>query len=89
MGPVSPGNEVSCSARGTPPIYTALTWDNKVLVNKTNSVTIRLYKEGNYTCKATSKYGTDTRVVLVEGESIKFEINPYNLRERYNVTLRT
>jgi len=71
VGPVSPGNKVSCSARGTPPIYTALIWDNKVVVNKTNSSTIRLYKEGNYTCKATSKYGTDTRVVLVKGCSPK------------------
>lgn len=70
VGPVSPGNEVSCSARGTPPIYTALIWDYTVLKNTTKTVTIRLYKEGNYTCKATSKYGTGTKVVLVKGEKM-------------------
>ena len=45
---------------------------------------MRLYKEGNYTCKASSKYGTDKKVVLVEGEkwfqsnTVQFEITPGN-----------
>ena len=68
VGPFSPGDEVSCSARGTPPIYTALIWESTVLVNTTNTATMHLYKEGNYTCEASSKYGTDKWVVLIEGE---------------------
>lgn len=70
MGPVSPGNDVSCSAIGTFPIYIALIWNSVVLVNSTKTATKRFYEEGNYTCEATSKYGTDARVILVEGEKI-------------------
>ena len=50
---------------------------------------MHLYKEGNYTCEASSKYGTDKRVVLVEGEkwfqfnTVQFEKNPSPLRETF------
>lgn len=47
-----------CSATGTPPVYIALLRNSTVLANKTNTVKIRLKKEGNYSCVATNKYGT-------------------------------
>ncbi|XP_078370511.1 uncharacterized protein LOC144654286 [Oculina patagonica] len=50
---------VTCSAAGTPPIHVAMIRNSVTLVNTTNSATIRLQDEGNYTCLATSKYGTD------------------------------
>ena len=53
------GGMLSCSARGTPPIYTALVQNSTVVVNTTKTATIRLHKEGNYTCQATNQYGTD------------------------------
>jgi len=53
------GGMLSCSARGTPPIYTALIRNSTVLVNTTNSATIRLNKVGKYTCQATNQYGTN------------------------------
>jgi len=52
------GGILSCSAKGTPPTYTALIQNSTVLVNTTNIATIRLYKDGNYTCQATNQYGT-------------------------------
>ncbi len=56
---------ITCSATGTPPTYTALirvkeNW-SKVLVNATEIAIIRLWREGNYTCVATNKYGTDIK----------------------------
>jgi len=55
------GGMLSCSARGTSPIYTALIRNSTVLVNTTNTATIRLHKDGNYTCKVTNQYGTDVK----------------------------
>ena len=67
---VIPGNIVSCSATGTSPIHTALvlTRDRTVLVNTTNTASIKLYEEGNYTCVAVSKHGTDVREFAVKGK---------------------
>lgn len=57
---------LSCSARGTPYMYTALIRNSAVLVNTTSSTaTIRLDKDGNYTCQATNDYGTDARELQV------------------------
>jgi len=72
VGPLkfSPGEKVSCLAIGTFPVYIALIWNSTVLVNTTKAVAETLYEEGNYTCEATSKYGTDKRVILVEGEKM-------------------
>ena len=68
--PVFPGNRLSCSATGTPPIYIAMIRNSVPLVNKTNTASIRVNEEGNYTCQATNKYGTDETefVVIFEGE---------------------
>jgi len=74
---VEPGSQVSCSATGTPPIYTALIRNFTVLMNTTNIASSKLYQEGNYTCVATSKYGTDEKHFVVKGgEKIRyFETN--------------
>ncbi len=56
-----PNQRLPCSATGIPPIYTALIRNSTVLVNTTNTATIRLHEEGNYSCVATSKYGTDRK----------------------------
>ena len=66
----SPGKRLSCLAIGTPPIHTALVLirDFIVLVNTTNTASIKLYEEGNYTCFASSEYGTDVKKFVVEGE---------------------
>ena len=59
------GGMLSCSARGTPPIYTALIRNSTILVNTTNTATIRLDKDGNYTCQAINQYGTDKKELQV------------------------
>jgi len=61
------GSQVSCSATGTPPIYIALIRNFKVVMNTTNIASSKLYQEGNYTCKATSKYGTDAKHFVIGG----------------------
>jgi len=64
-----PNYRLSCSATGTPPIYTALIRKkkntNKILVNTTNTATIRLKTKGSYICQATNEYGTDERPFTV------------------------
>ena len=63
---------LSCSANGTPPTYTALIRTSTVLVNTTNTTTIRLYKDGNYTCQAINQYGTDVKEFQVNFKSKMF-----------------
>ena len=74
---VRPGRQVPCSATGTPPIYIALIRNFTVLMNTTNTTSSKLYQEGNYTCVATSKYGTDVKHFVIKGgEEIRyFETN--------------
>ena len=74
---VEPGSQVTCSAIGTPPIYIALIRNFAVLMNTTNTINRKLYPEGNYTCVATSKYGTDVKHFVIKGgEKIRyFETN--------------
>ena len=52
-------------ATGTSPVHTAIIRKSVTLINTTNIAAINLYEEGNYTCIATNKYGTDVRNVLV------------------------
>jgi len=75
---VEPGSQVSCSATGTPPIYIALIRNFTVVMNTTNIASSKLYQEGNYTCVATNKYGTDVKGFVIKGgeKIIYFEINP-------------
>jgi len=70
---VEPGNQVPCTATGTPPIYIALIWNFTVVMNTTNIASSKLYQKGNYTCVATSKYGTDVkRFVIKRGRRIGY-----------------
>ena len=62
---VLPGYKLSCSATGTRPIYTAIIRNSTILVNTAYIAAIRLHEEGNYTCVATNKYGSDVGEVSV------------------------
>ena len=64
-----PAFRLSCSATGTPPIKIELIRNSTILVNATNTASIPAAEEGNYTCRATSKYGTDEIVFqVINGE---------------------
>ena len=67
---IVPGSRVPCSATGTSPIYIAFMRNLKVLMNKTDTESSKLYQEGNYTCVATNKYGTDVKHFIINGEKI-------------------
>jgi len=75
---VEPGSQVQCSATGIPPMYIALMRNFTVVMNTTNISSSKLYQEGNYTCVATSKYGTDEKHFAIKGgEKMRcFETNP-------------
>lgn len=60
-------DNLSCSASGTPNIYVAIIENSTVIVNTTKTAELGFYEEGKkYSCVATSKYGTDTRVMSVK-----------------------
>ena len=84
---VEQGSKVPCSATGTPPIYIALVRNFTVLMNKTDTASSKLYQESNYTCVATSKYGTDEKhFVIKEGEKIRyFETNTIHTELRLRI----
>ena len=73
-----PGSRVPCLATGTPPIYIALIRNFTVLMNNTNTASSKLNQEGNYTCVASSKYGTDEKHFAIKGGKRMryFETNP-------------
>ena len=58
---VLPGFRMTWSATGSPPIYTALIRNATLLANTSGSMTVQLHEEGNFTCVATSEYGTDVK----------------------------
>ena len=60
-----PGAQVTCSVTGSHPMYTTILSDSRVLVNTTSMATFRFGEEGNYTCMASSKYGTDLKMFSV------------------------
>ena len=68
---VLPGYRLSCPVSGTPPIHIALMWNSTVLVNATDTASIVVEEEGNYTCIANSSYGSDVREfsVVFNGET--------------------
>jgi len=70
-----PGFKFSCSASGSPPTYTALVQGSTVLVNTTDTASIWLRQEGNYSCIATNQHGTDTKefVVIFAGDPFFIE----------------
>ena len=67
-----PGDRLSCSAIGIPPIYIAIIRNSTTLANttKTASIRVSVSDEGKYTCRGTSNHGTDERVVI-NGENIQ------------------
>ena len=84
---VEPGSQVPCSPIGTLPIYIALIRNFAVLMNKTDTASSKLYQEGNYTCVATSKYGTDVKHFVIKGgEKIRyFETNTMHTELRLGI----
>ena len=65
-----PAFRLSCLATGTPPIKIELMRNSTILVNATNIASISAAEEGNYTCRATSKYGTDEKMFeVINGEN--------------------
>lgn len=84
-----PGDKLWCSASGIHPIYTALTRNATVLANTTtNTVGITLLKEGNYSCVATNKFGSDTRVISVIfiGKNLFCRVRPRSIRDYEFIT---
>lgn len=63
--PVLPWTILTCSAIGNKPIYIALIRNAAVLQNTTATATTKLSKDGNYTCIATNKYGTQMKQISV------------------------
>ena len=64
-----PAFRLSCPVTGTPPIKIELMRNSTILVNATNTASIPRAEEGNYTCRVTSKYGTDEKVFqVINGE---------------------
>lgn len=62
------GDEVKCSMAGTPPMYTGILNESMVLVDTTSTPTIKLLMAGNFSCVATSNYGSDLRTYSVFGK---------------------
>ena len=72
-----------CTANGTLPIYMEVIRNSTTLVNATNTARIRVKEEGNYTCRGTSKYGTDERkFIVVESESQRLFLLKMSLETR-------
>ena len=85
--PIVPvGSRLSCSATGIPPTYIAIIRDSTILVNTTSTASIRVNEEGNYTCRATSKYGTDERefVAVIVGKETEI-IHSFKLLSTSNI----
>ena len=63
--------KVTFVVTGTPSIYTAIIKNSTVLVNTTSTAIISFSEEGDYTCEATSKYGTEIKEFsVIFGENI-------------------
>ncbi|KAL9953494.1 hypothetical protein ACROYT_G040917 [Oculina patagonica] len=56
-----PGYKLTLPVTGSSPIYTAIIRNCTVLVNTTNTASILVDHEGNYTCVASSSYGSDLK----------------------------
>ena len=69
IAPVILGSRMSCSAIGIPPVNIVIMRNSKIVANATNAASILVNKAGTYICRATSKYGTDEKqLVLTNGE---------------------
>ncbi|XP_078350785.1 uncharacterized protein LOC144635566 [Oculina patagonica] len=76
-----PGYRVTFPVTGDWPVYTKIIRNATVLIHTTSVATIHIYQEGNYTCVATSKYGTDVREFSVIFKDCvpqcSYDFNPY------------
>ena len=73
---IYPGSKVDISVAGTVPMNTSIIRNTSDLVLTSNSALINFYpkEEGNYTCVATSKYGSDSKEfsVIIKGTTKAF-----------------
>ena len=68
-----PQHKLWCSAEGTPPINISLLRDSEVVAHGKWIAVANAVKEGNYTCVATNKVGSDSKtiaVTLLQGMSL-------------------
>ena len=67
-----PNFYVWCSSDGTPPIYMSLMNSSTILDEAVGRVKSRILIDGNYTCNASSEFGTDSKTfhVSVNGKII-------------------
>ena len=68
-----PQHKLWCSAEGTPPINISLLRGPEVLAHGKWIAVANADKEGNYTCVATNKVGSDSKtiaVTLLQGMSL-------------------
>ena len=81
-----PQGRLSCSAIGIPPIYIAIIRNSTTLVNTTNPASIQVREEGDYTCQAISKYGTDERefTVINGEETLIMLLNFFSRKKRHS-----
>ena len=56
-----PSYRLSLPVTGSSVIYTAIINNSTVLINTTDTASVLVYNEGNYTCVATSRYGSEVR----------------------------
>lgn len=71
-----PGYKWSCPVIGTAPVYIAIKMNSVLLINTTRTTKITFHQDANYSCIASSKYGTDVRnfTVVFNGKAM-FHIN--------------
>ena len=62
-----PGYVVKCSAEGTRPMNMSLIQNSTILGQGTDTVVVKVTKEGNVTCMAINQAGTDSKTFSVTG----------------------
>ena len=62
-----PGYVVKCSAEGTRPMNMSLIQNSTILGQGTDTVVVKVTKEGNVTCMAVNPAGTDSKTFSVTG----------------------
>ena len=71
---IVPSHLIWCDAEGTPPVNMSLFNSSTLLATGEGKVASQIIQEGNYTCIATNKFGTDSRdfQVTFTGNIYKF-----------------
>ncbi|XP_027060267.1 uncharacterized protein LOC113686794 [Pocillopora damicornis] len=81
-----PGYKWSCHVIGTAPVYIAIKMNSVLLINTTWTTKITFHQDANYSCIASSKYGTDVRNFTVVFNDCKPQCN-YGWRHFFGNTL--